>query len=341
VAPRQPRNGGGSGVDHYRLNPVLAEDFIEFSQRQYDCLDYDPFHPLIIHMGKGLPPEEFLWLSVYYMAFYNIGSAYAAFHGASRNKPLPAWFDKLPIGVQRRNLRGGRVRAHLESFANKAREHGGLQAFLTKGFTGDQRADWQRLKDAVQSVWGNGRWSVYTSSELYQKANKLPVWPCDVMNDGSTGPRAGLSRLYEIELPRTKEAVVTLDRLADKTFDWAKAQIKTKIPYLPKGHYDYGMLESQLCDFNSLCKGRYYVGRDIDRDQERIRAAEKALKVLGQRMSLAPVWDARAVVFSRRFLGEFSGWLGRTDYAKTYYVRTGRVADHMEILEDQRAGRFF
>jgi hypothetical protein len=330
----------GGSVARHQLHPKLAADFIQFSNCQYASLDYDPFHPMLVHLSRGLPREEALWLSTLYMAFYNIGSAYAAFKAGDPLAPLPDWALKLPVGVQRRNLRGGgKVAQHLADFSRAARQRGSIHNLLTEGFVGDVRQDWAQLKLNVGAVWGNGRWSVYTSSELYQKANGLAVWPCDIMNDGSSGPAAGLSKLYCVPIEEQEPAV--LDPLADSFFNYTKRRVKTNIFYLPKGHFDYAMLESQLCDFNSLLKGRYYVGRDIDRDQERIVKAEELLRLMNQRVSLGAVWEARAAVFAKRYLGEFSGWSGRTEYAKVYYKETGRIADHKTIQEERRAWQLF
>jgi hypothetical protein len=273
--------------------------------------------------------EEGLWLSTLYMAFYNIGSAYAAFQASPPWRELPAWTGVLPVGVQRRNLRGGKVLHHLDDFIRLTRLYGSAYAFLTKGFIGDPKKDWTQLKANVSEPWGNGRWSIYTTAELYQKANKLPVWPCDIMNDDSTGPAAGLSKLFGVAA--VDQTPDILDPLADRLFRYMRGKMKTRIPYLPKGHYDYAMMESQLCDFNSLTKGRYYIGRDIDRDQERIKQAEELLQLQNIRMSLSEVWEARGRVFAPRYLGEVQKWDGRQDYALQHYKVTKEIADHKTI----------
>ena len=313
------------------LDQRLFNDFLHFSQRQYDSLDYDPFHPMLIELQKGMDPEEALWHSTLYMAYYNVGSFQVAFEeGPPCGRPFPEWLARLPVGVQRRNLRGGKVLTHLDSYVRLAHEHGSQRDYLTAGFTGDPKADWATLQDNVGKAWGNGRWSIFTTSELYQKVNNIPVLPCNLMNDGSSGPRAGLKILFNLEDPTVEE----LDKLTDQLFVEASKRLRTRIPYLPEGHYDYAMLESQLCDFQSLCKGRYYVGRDIDRDQERLRKTAGALKALGRsEKGLDAVWAARSAVFDNRYLGEHNGWAGRTDYALTHYQRYGEVADHKTILE--------
>lgn len=336
----ESKDGVAVDGDLRRRPPLrLFEDFVHFSQRQYDCLDYDPFHPMLAHMSKGLPLENALWLSTLYMAFYNIGSAWVAFKNSDPCRPLPDWALKLPIGVQRRNLRGGLVGKHLEDFSRQAAPIGGLHSFLTLGFERLLTRNWGHLQERLNGVWGNGRWGCYTLGELYQKVNRLPATPTDIMNDGSSGPRSGLAYLLGIDrdLP-----VADLDKHAEQLFKKVRPLIKTRIWYLPEGWYDYGMLESQLCDFNSLRKGNYYIGRDIDRDQERIRDTETALKRLGQPTKLLDeVWSVREAVFDKRYLGEFNGWRGRTEYANTHYQRTGKIVDHADAFADYRRGTLF
>lgn len=333
------------------LRPVEQRfrDMTQFGQRQYDSRDYDPFHPLLHHLQKGMSREHQLWSSVLFMAFYNPGSSHIAFMNSDPLKMPPDWCFQLPVGVQRRNLRGGKIRDHLEDFIKQAKYMGSLYDFLTYGMNGmfkkSGRQNWTPLKRNVGSVWGNGRWSVYTSSELFQKVNGLPALPNEIGNDGSTGPRTGLCYLYGVEPPTGKKVVPLLDELADQLFKMVDAKVHTNLPYLPLNHYDHGMLESLLCDFNSLRKGRYYVGRDIDRDQERINGAKKTLTLLmlsrAQHKHLDAVWQARAECFERRYLGEYSGWEGRTKEALTHYFKTGEVMDHAEIIEANKDGKLF
>jgi hypothetical protein len=287
-------------------------------------------------MGKGMSVEEHLWLSTLYMAWYNIGSAWVAFNNCDVLKLPPVWTAKIPVGTQRRNLRGGRVLQHLEDFIRQAKKAGSIRKLLTARFFGNVADDWGALTHNVGSVWGNGRWSTYTASELYQKVNRLPVLPTDIMNEGSSGPRTGLCFMHGVETPHGVKVVPKLDTLARRFYHTVKPYIETKIPYLPKGHYDLGMVESQLCDFNSLRKGRYYIGRDIDRDQDRVRSTHMSLarmRLSHQIKHLDDVWEARAAVFDKKYLGEYSGWSGRTEYALRHYLRTGEVADHMEIRQ--------
>lgn len=334
-------------VDHLSPVPYRFRDFTYFSQRQYDCLDYDPFHPMLWFLQRGMDTERALWMSTLYMAWYNMGSFWVAFNNCDVLKMPPAWTAKLPVGTQRRNLRGGKVLDHLGDFIRQAKKAGSIQNLLTYGMDGtifkkSGPQNWTYLKANVGGIWGNGRWSTYTTSELYQKVNRLPVIPNDIMNEGSTGPRTGLCYVYGCTPPTGNKVVPLLDELANQFHRLALPKINTCIPYLSPGHYDLGMVESQLCDFNSLRKGRYYIGRDIDRDQDRLRSCSLALKALGKKDGvLDTVWDTRAAIFHKDYLGERSGWSGRTEYAKRWYIKTGKVMSHKEIRAELDRGNLF
>lgn len=314
-------------------NNVL-DDFLKFSQIQYNCLDYDPFHPMIQHFTKNMSDEKGLWLSTLYMAYYNMGSAYIAFKNTPVLTDLSKDMEKLPIGVQRRNLRApGLMGKYFHLFNKQVKHFGSIRTLLTHNFTDDLEKNWLTLMDNLNSVWGNGRWSSYTLGELYHKANNIPVIPCDIMNDGSSGPRAGLQYVMgEVPFTDKKDVLIKLDAKADELFDIMKGKIKTKIPYLSKNHLDHAMMESELCDFNSLRKGRYYVGRDVDRMQERINKADSVCKELGiDRKPIKKLWKAREELFDHRYLGELNGWDGRTKYANHFYKKHGKIADHKQI----------
>ncbi len=317
------------------------KDFIAFSKRQCVSLDYDPFHPMVIELMKPLSKEEGFWLSTLYMAFYNMGSAWLAFANTPLLTELQPDIVKLPVGVQRRNLRGGLIAKHISLFIKSVKKYGSIEKLMTADFTGDMVKDWCVLQDNLNALWGNGRWASYTAGELYQKANGVPVFPKDIMNDGSSGPRTGLQFVMGEVKAKGKDALEELDAKADELFKLTKKRIKPNVPFLPKGHYDYAMMESLLCDFNSLRKGRYYVGRDIDRMQERIVKAELHAKELGVDTDpLKKVWKVRKKVFDHRLLGELHDWDGRTKYAKQFYFTYGKIADHMEIREALRLSSY-
>lgn len=296
-------------------------DFFEFAQRQLRSMDYDPFHPVLLSVLQDADREQRAWACLLYMGFYSMGSFYTVYHHFPEPAPLPAWVDELHIGRQRRNLRATSIRRHMADVLERALYHGGVLPWLTHGFVGSPRADWYTLKATLSAVWGNGRWSAYTTAELLQKVGGLGVLPDDIGNDNSSGPRNGLTLLTGPAHP--SRPVADLDHRAERLFHMARGVLHTDaIPHV-KG-LDYAMLESCLCDFYGLNRGSYYVGRDIDRMLGRMKKVEGHPK--------APPFDAlytaRASSFAPCYLGERHGWGGIRKERLTHY------REHREIIDD-------
>ena len=272
------------------------EPFTAFAKRQLETRDYDPFHPMLWSLQRGMTKEEALWSSFIYMAFYSMGSSYCAWSSFEPLQKLPAQADGWHIGLQRRNLRASSVVKHIEDMSQKARPYGSIEGWLTDGFGSDLKQNWKILIARLESVWGNGRWAAYTTAELFQKANNLNVEPACMGLDGATGPRKGLIKLTGLPSSASLEELEAHgDALVEKL---RELHPDPGIPWARHG-YDYAMVESTLCDFYGLTQGRYYVGRDIDRIAGRIVAQQDRTDV-----DMAPVWGARAEMFPRYLLTE-------------------------------------
>lgn len=282
-------------------NEMFA-DFVQLANLCCKCGDYDPFHLLLREVEKDLSREDALWFSCLFIAHYNPGSAYAAFYSTDYLK----WKEwEFPIETARRALYGGRIYTHLDDLCRKAKAAGGLEAFYTRGFTDDPYTNWNILRSNIGSVYGCGRWAEYTFGEVLQKVHGFNVMPTDMGNNGSSGPRNGLILLMGAG---NDEAGTTL-------YNFVKPQMEAEF-------FDYAVLESMACDFNSLNKGRYYPGRDIDRQQYRIQRAEERIG-----KTLFDLWEARARVFPHQYLGELNLWSGIDKERCKIYQNTGRIVD--------------
>tara|TARA_Y100000592_G_scaffold100966_1_gene184139 strand:- start:1814 stop:2776 length:963 start_codon:yes stop_codon:yes gene_type:complete len=299
------------------------DSFIRFTKRQLETLDYDPFHPMLWEMQKGMDREGGLWSSFLYMAFYNIGSSYCAWTSFKPVTKPPVYVDKWAIGVQRRNLRASSVSKHIGSLVAKAEQHGGIYEYLTHRFSGKQEEDWHRLIEALEAVWGNGRWGAYTTAELMQKVNKVPVIPADLGLDGATGPRRGLSALLGVNTSTRTDVLQSYgERLLDKLQGLFP---DPKIKWARNG-VDYAMTESLLCDFYGLTKGRYYIGRDIDRAAGRIKAQEQKTDI-----DMSGVWKTRENVFPKYLLAEQRNTVLGIDNVRTKaFAQNGVLADYAD-----------
>ena len=285
-----------------KFKDEMFADFYYMVERCCASGDYDPFHPLLKEVEKDMDREEALWFSCLFIAHYNPGSAWVAFHDSSVLQPKE-W--DLPIETARRALFGGRLHRHLKDLCTKAKSAGGLYKFFTQGFGPSPKRNWSTLRANIGSVYGAGRWAEYTFAEVLQKVHNFRVTPTDMGNEGSSGPRNGL--------------ILLLGSATDGDSNYLYSNVTSRVGV---SWLDYAVLESLCCDFNSLNKGKYYIGRDIDRQQYRIRKAEDRSGQL-----LGPLWEARKRVFHHKYLGEVQGWEGIDKERCKHYIETGEVID--------------
>ena len=292
----------------------MFNDYYQVCERCSSTGDYDPFLPMLWYLERDMAPEEALWYSCLFIAYYNPGSAWLAFSSCKSILRMPSVW-KLPMESARRSLYGGKIRGHISYLIEAARMAGGLLRFFTRGFGQDPKENWAILQNNIRQLPGCGRWVGYIFGGILRKVHGFPVCQPDMGNQGSSGPKNGLILL-------TGEST---DAAADKLLKKTLKHITVhwwEHRHVPEPEYDYGVQESTTCDFNSMNKGRYYIGRDIDRDQYRIRRAEKAT---GTR--LRSLWTARRLVFPPQYLGELNGWEGIDKERLKVYVQTGEVVD--------------
>lgn len=281
----------------------MLNDFYSLSIQCCKVGDYDPFHLLLRHLKAGMSTEQSLWFSCLFIAHYNIGSAIVHY----QDQPIYKFRElRMPIEPARRALFGGRIYKHLGDLVAKAKAVGGLNNFFRQGLTGGaSQYNWDKLRENISSVYGAGRWASYTFAEVLQKVHDFPVIPTDMGLEGASGPKAGLKLLMNGE---TSLEMATLRGLCRK-------HVNPTIPW-----FDYAVLESCACDFNSLNKGRYYIGRDIDREQYRNLRAEATYG-----KPIPELWEAREAVFQPKYLGELNGWEGIDKQRLTIYQKTGEL----------------
>ena len=97
------------------------------------------------------------------------------------------------------------------------------------------------------------------------------------------------------------------------------------IPWARDG-VDFAMTESLLCDFYGLTKGRYYIGRDIDREAGRVLSQNGRTGT-----DLTPLWAARAAVFPAHLLAERRKTVMDIDWQRArVYKEHGVLADYRD-----------
>lgn len=289
-------------------------NLIACAERQFAASDFDAEHPVWVYLLRrdGVSPRspEGIWFSLLYMVFYHEGSGRTLFRN-SDPFTAPALAVTLPIGRNRRNLYGGRVTHHLESMRAEAAAAG--PGWPCHNFRGDPAADWFTLKENLGRVWGNGRFGIYTTAEMLHKVNGVPVVVADFDNRNSSGPADGTARIYG--RARKEMTITELDACAERAHEavlaWGGTPAYTAV--------DRGVVESVLCNYGGMCRGKFYSGRNLDRQQDRVAEVER----LGH--ALPELWEAREKVFPHEYLGEIAGWPGVDNRRLLAYRDHGRM----------------
>ena len=290
----------------------MLDKFLQMLIKQYRSSDFDSDHPLCMWLidTYGLDYEQGVWLSILTMAFYNEASAWIAFH-SSDPFTVPKEFN-LPIDKNRRNLYGAKIVRHLDSVCTLHREY---PDWPCQDFTGDPARDWFRLKHNLGQAWGNGRFAVYNTADMLHKVNGVQVTVEDFENKSSSGPADAIWRISNCD----RKNVEQLDREGEAIHQRVLAS--RRHPIYTKS--DRGTIESVLCNFSGMCRGKYYPGRNIDRQQGRIirlQAVNDRYKKL-----LEPFWTARQACYLKQHLGEFNGWEGVDRPRMKHYAQTGEM----------------
>lgn len=309
--------------------PVIAnksreerlEDFALFVRYQMECRASDAEYPLLRtwYAKKHYDRESAIWRSIVFVGFCNLHSMYEFCDRYP--EPVREYEGRvcfLPSGVERRGHRGGRITRHLTDWYLFLQKYGSFQNFLQKGFTGNKKRDWHILQNNIVEVWGNGRWAGYKLAETLYSVHDYPVEPTDMGNAHSSGPRRGLTLLFDYVRGNTKEAIAVLDYQA--AFLMYELQKRGLNPGIEKA-------ETMLCDYHGMAVGHCYPGHDLDLYQEQL------LQCSLQPEQKAFFWEVRREAIPNEFLGELHGWVGIEKERHKIYQRTGKVLRRTEPIE--------
>ena len=301
----------------------LLPDLVRFGKGLIKSQDIDPLYPVLRDLVDGMGFEEAYWLQHLYVAWYNLPSGWRAWI----DMPMPESFDpelidpRWPTGTERRANRGGKVIAHLSSTIDTIDKdfEGDIVRFFTDGIFEPEDSyqptvNWMVMNERLQGLYLNGRWAAYKQCEVLRRVMDVPLEAPDMGMQFSSGPREGLAMLYGEVPGQTRGVINQLDAQARDLQERALAMGLEA---------DIEELETVLCNFKSLRKGKYYIGHDIDELQEQIDVAiQRGILSVEQ---AEPLWQARREMLPEQYLGEIGGWHGVDKQRNQSYARTGKV----------------
>lgn len=305
-------------------------DLVTFGTLLTATQDHDPIYPLMREVIRacGLDAEQAAWLVYVYLTFYNTASAWLVFSHFPENERLlqtrarrhlqeweQAHRSDLPLNIERRGLRGGKwVGVWADTFPIVGPS---LWSWLQMELDGAPRENYERLWDRLQTLPHVGRWAAFKWLDLLQHVLGAPVEAPDMRLAYCSGPRQALEELY-LGPPTGRQDpdyIAYLNQLGEHLRDHLAHQGLS---------VTWDVLETILCNYNSLSHGRYYCGHDWDEH------LHDTLVGLGDS---APWLAARQTVAPHKcLLGETGGWAGVRRPLKRLY-RDSRVIMHETLRE--------
>jgi hypothetical protein len=213
----------------------------------------------------------------------------------------PVKFASLPTGVERRGFRGvvGNVQARAFAANVLQRAKGDLKGWV--GSFGSGEVGWRTARKELEAVSGAGPWASFKWADLLKNVHGLPFDAPDIGVGGGSEKAGPVPGLVALSGKPWKECATDI-ALQRAVLEKGRKQ------GVPFGGLD--QLETALCDFNSLLKGTYYVGHDIDLQMTALDGSGPGL------------WEARAV-FPAAYRGERAKqpWSGVRVELKSAYAK--------------------
>lgn len=241
-------------------------DLVTFARLEVEAGDIEPWAAVLghLHTSGVLDAEQAAWAVKLYNAYDDLGSAWRVME----RWPYPAHWAadagdhaeaaRWPCSRERRNLRGGKVRRHLDSYVALLageKQTAWLYEAIPPG--AHPHAAYATLMPYLRRVWGVGRQTAFEWAEFTAKVLGMPVETPDACLWESSGPRESLQRLYGNPNP----ALSWLNEHA------AQCRALLAGEGVPLSWWDF---ETVICDFNVMRKGRYYPGQHIAMISEEI-----------------------------------------------------------------------
>lgn len=284
---------------------ALFQFFCRFGNLQILSGDIDPTYPVLrkIYDNESLSENSRLWRTYLYVTLYNLGSAHRIWTNHPSPELPPLDILRQPTGIERRGFRArpDLVQKHLGAMLDLT---GGDLVKWTQAF-GEGEDGWNAARDAMRSFPWGGNWSAYKWADLLTHTHGLPLVSPDFGVGGGSATAGPIPGMVILTGLTWQECATNIQ--AQRDF-YAKCK--------DAGALFKGMdqVETSLCDFNSLCKGHYYVGHDIDCQMDHFKSGAVP----------ESIWSAREV-FRDKDRGELNGWFGVRNPRKRLFVDESKL----------------
>lgn len=279
----------------------------------------------VVQVGKGLPDEELVQLTGFWLLYYNVGKGYTHYADAPRdpaglwNWIHDMWHFICPKTFHRRGTNRRPAAAHEAALALTSQAPQ-LVALARGCNPATPTASYQRIERACRELPSFGRYvSMRLAIVLMQRCCTTDNFEDIHAKGGVGGVRYPLALLYPDELnfvvegkpfykteKSTQVAEICATRLLDRLLDDEVVISHTE-------------LSTSLCNWQVMLRGKEYPGYVLDRELPGIAEA-------GKYVDNTPVFAARRELYGGRYvLGEEHGWAGIRPAAQAWWQNTGEV----------------
>ncbi len=292
------------------MNKRRLKDFILFSNIQISSGDIDPTYPVLKKVCEleRLDSEGTAWRVLLYLTWYNLLSSEYVFKRHPKFGKIPKVYSHLATGVERRGFRGNNKGSEMiNNLVDTLRDR---RMTLMEWFTSISRPTetndgWTNLREEIETIKHNGNWASFKCADLVKNIIGISDIKAPDIGVGGNGQNAGPVPGLQVLTGLDYKTAATNIGLQTKFFNQCRS-LGAKFQYMEE-------LETCLCDYNTMLKGGYYSGHDIDIQQVQLQ-------------NLPSVWmTARRLSFPSSYLGELNGWCGTRKELNGIYKNTGRI----------------
>jgi hypothetical protein len=277
--------------------------------------DIDPAYPAMLYLADRYEfnIEQRYWLAWLYAACYHAPTAFYMYN------EFPD-FENVDIGRLERWWKANRQRVTFqtdrrwvrsrnqfcEMFASYRSVLGGAlqEAFFAKLLGNCPKRSYARAYKATSGIKFFGRYALFLYLESVAALTGLPVEPDGIDLRNSQSSRNGLCYAYGYDqwLCGHDYGQQTLRPEAYQMLDGLFGELLIEAGNCDR-MFDSNVwnVETSLCAYKKVLRGKRYLGYYIDRQHDEIRRAER---LITEGVDWSPLWDFRAGHFEARWLKE-------------------------------------
>jgi len=199
-----------------------------------------------------------------------------------------------------------------------------------------ENKDYEGLYEFLSSLYYFGRFSLFNYTQGLWELTNLGIEPTFFNLKEAKSCKDGLAYVVSKEkyLSNSKEKIKVDYQELTTDFDNLYQDLKTRFPKIPVNIWN---IETALCAYKKLFRGKRYLGYYIDRQQEEIIRLQENVK---QGVDWQLLWDFRKEFYDTNLIGELNGWKGVRKERFQLFEGARRFGNYKDFTKYKRKVKF-